>query len=411
MKITRLHIKNYRRFRDLELQLNGESVVLFGENGAGKSSVLEATSAVLSRMVRHLTHATLRGIEVKDVRLGADVASVDVEVEHSNTEYSWDTICKIHVLKTRQNSISIKLGHEILRHLKQGEYNLPIVVSYSVNRAVEDTPLDLNEKRQFSQLSTYDNSLTSGTDFRVFFEWYRYREDLENETKVQTKQLEYQDIQLHAVRTAIESFLPGFHNLRVIRNPLQLAIDKAGQTLEVNQLSDGEKCLFAMIGDLARRLALANPSLPNPLLGEGVCLIDEIELHLHPEWQREVIPRLRTTFPNVQFIISTHSPQVLGEVKDMNILKLEVVEEGVTVTPLPSFFGKDSNRILEDAFDSSLRNRAIKQQISELFQAIVEEQWEQVKTLHQGLVDQVGHDEPELVKADVLIRRKRSLGR
>lgn len=82
--------------------------------------------------------------------------------------------------------------------------------------------------------------------------------------------------------------------------------------LDVLQLSDGEKCTLALFGDIARRLAIANPSLDDPLQGDGVVLIDELELHMHTSWQRKVISMLKKTFPNIQFIITTHSPQILG---------------------------------------------------------------------------------------------------
>lgn len=118
----------------------------------------------------------------------------------------------------------------------------------------------------------------------------------------------FPDPHLEAVREALRQFLPEFDNLTVRRNPLRMEVEKNGERLTVNQLSDGEKCLIALIGDLARRLAIANPVLRNPLDGEGVVLIDEIDLHLHPKWQRLVVPKLRTVFPNCQFVISTHSP-------------------------------------------------------------------------------------------------------
>jgi predicted ATP-binding protein involved in virulence len=195
-----------------------------------------------------------------------------------------------------------------------------------------------------------------------------------------------------------------------MRNPHQFVINKGEKTLELNQLSDGEKCLLALVGDLARRLALANPNLENPVAGHGVVLIDEIELHLHPEWQRNIIPRLQATFPNIQFLLSTHSPQVLGEVQDMAIYQLQPAENGIRVTPHPTVYGKDSNRILEDVLGSVLRNREVKQQLSDLFEAITFGRWDEVRELHQHLIEQVGVDEPELVKADVLIRRLRSKG-
>ena len=92
-----------------------------------------------------------------------------------------------------------------------------------------------------------------------------------------------------------------------------MLVDKHGVSLDLSQLSDGERSFLAMICDLGRRLAMANPDrqvLSDPLHGAGVVLIDELELHLHPKWQREVRQKLRKTFPNIQFIATTHSMRV-----------------------------------------------------------------------------------------------------
>lgn len=141
------------------------------------------------------------------------------------------------------------------------------------------------------QLDGYDNALNQGIDFRRFFEWFRNREDAENESglpqdvldKLSTRidldnavlnaltaiMASSRDRQLTAVRTAISRFMPGFSNLRVRRKPrLHMSIDKNGQTLNVLQLSQGEKSLMALVGDIARRLAMMNPMLENPLNGE-----------------------------------------------------------------------------------------------------------------------------------------------
>ena len=110
--------------------------------------------------------------------------------------------------------------------------------------------------------------------------------------------------------------LPGFENLRVRRNPDRLMIAKNGVEYNISQLSGGEKCLLALVGDLAYRIAVANPNLSNPLAGTGIVLIDEIELHMCPAWQQCILSALRKTFPNIQFIITTHSPQVMNEIDD-----------------------------------------------------------------------------------------------
>lgn len=96
------------------------------------------------------------------------------------------------------------------------------------------------------------------------------------------------------------AMLPEFENIHISRKPrLAMVVEKEGINLNVSQLSDGEKCVLAMFGDFAKRLSLANPDMNNPLLGEGVVLIDEIELHMHPSWQRMILRVLRKTFPNI----------------------------------------------------------------------------------------------------------------
>jgi predicted ATP-binding protein involved in virulence len=89
-----------------------------------------------------------------------------------------------------------------------------------------------------------------------------------------------------------------------------------------NQLSQGEKSLI-LVGDIARRLAMMNPKLDNPLLGKGIILIDEIDMHLHPQWQRSIIQRLQTTFPNCQFILTTHSPLVISDTQNILVYDLD----------------------------------------------------------------------------------------
>ena len=129
-----------------------------------------------------------------------------------------------------------------------------------------------------------------------------------------------------SVRAAITAFLPELSGLRIDREEQKprLLAEKAGKTIVINQLSDGEKCLLALVGDLARRLALANPAGQKPLKGEGIILIDEIELHLHPRWQRNIVPSLEKTFSNCQFVITTHSPQVLGDAKNTAVYALNI---------------------------------------------------------------------------------------
>jgi predicted ATP-binding protein involved in virulence len=114
-----------------------------------------------------------------------------------------------------------------------------------------------------------------------------------------------------------------FTDLRVEEEPLRLLVNKNGVSLDLSQLSDGERSFLAIVCDLGKRLALANPELDDPLQGAGVVLIDELELHLHPRWQREVVEKLRSTFPHIQFIATTHSPFVIQSLMPGELISLD----------------------------------------------------------------------------------------
>jgi predicted ATP-binding protein involved in virulence len=127
----------------------------------------------------------------------------------------------------------------------------------------------------------------------------------------------------------MSELLEGFGDLRVEEDPLRLIVNKAGYPLDIAQLSDGERSFLAVVTDLCRRLTLANPGLDDPLQGEGVVLIDELELHLHPKWQRTVIEKLRSLFPRLQFIGTTHSPFVIQTLRkdELRLLDREILSE------------------------------------------------------------------------------------
>ena len=189
-----------------------------------------------------------------------------------------------------------------------------------------------------------------------------------------------------------------------------MVVSKDREELIVNQLSDGEKCTLAMIGDLARRMAIANPHMANPLDTEAVALIDEIELHLHPAWQRRITDALRETFPNTQFILSTHSPQVLSHLAPECVWLLERSRRGITATHPECAYGQTADRILEDIMDVAARPEAVERQLKELFLAIEEGRLDDASNRCKALGRELGTD-PDLVKAKSLIHRKRVLRR
>ncbi|NCS42609.1 MAG: AAA family ATPase [Microcystis aeruginosa BS11-05] len=426
MKIKSIKLINYRGAVSLNIDFHRQLNVFIGVNGAGKSTILDSLAIMLSWLVNRLknTNASGRKISETEINNGQWTAIIEITgVTEDSQEITWK------IVKTRTgyihagegsnfrqlNEYTQQIQRQITEH--QGQINLPLFVYYSVNRAVLDIPLKIKTKHQFDSLSAYENALTSGSDFRTFFEWFREREDLENENRkyreaeIKPEGFCFPDPQLEAVRETIERFLPDFTNLIVRRNPLRMEVTKKDKIVTVNQLSDGEKCLIAMLGDLARRMAIANPQNPDPLTGNGVIIIDEIDLHLHPQWQRFVVPKLLEVFPNCQFFISTHSPNIITHVQPESLHFMEQTEMGIKFHPVQESYGKNVDRILEDLMGlETTRPQEIAEALKDIYEQISHNQLEAAKNKINDLRAKIQND-PELIKAEVIIRRKEIIGK
>ncbi|MEH2366804.1 MAG: AAA family ATPase [Nostoc sp.] len=461
MKVKRLKMQSFRGIGDLTLEFyEAEPTVFIGINGVGKSSILDCLAILLSQLIGRIAsdqdkftpanqsinisgsqiniqgyiygnvnlysdnsnqsrsfgeqNSKIRDFSAQDITNGCEETYNEIQVLLDSLSVNWflkNTLKENSKnLNNYQHELKTVVEEIHSQWQKNPETNLPLAVYYRVNRAVVDISLDISKDYSFEQIDAYEQALNGiQISFSTFFQWFRTLEDLENEKRRDTSS--YRSQQLEAARQAIYSLIPYFSNLRVRRSPLRMTVQKQGQEFIINQLSDGEKCLLAMVGDLARRLAIANPSLSDPLQGSGVVLIDEIELHLHPKWQREIIPALTRTFPNCQFIVTTHSPQVISQVKPEGIYILEKTDEGVVAKRPKSSFGRDSNRILEDLMGVPARPQKIKESLLELFRLIDAGNIEGARKLRQQLANEIGADEPEFVKADVLIRRKEIINR
>jgi predicted ATP-binding protein involved in virulence len=517
MRITELSLTHYRGAESLHLELDPNLNVFIGVNGSGKSTVLDAVAIMLSWAVNRIKSvgASGRPISEADITNGFSSASIELSCTDCNQAIKW------RLAKTRKGHGSPEI-HSDLNKLsdftKQTQakiansnekISLPILIHYPVNRAVLDIPLKIRNKNSFSLLDTYSESLISGANFRIFFEWFREQEDQENELQKYIKDplnllelqkglidnlriegnflstalegesnsedvlrmqndwedhtarilkfmpdkgihylsefskitdisttsisrrmdilleikdsLKLQSIEetelnvirrgLQVVREALKTFLPEFTNFRIRRNPLRMEVDKNGRIMTINQLSDGEKCLVALVGDLARRIAIANPTKENPLEGNGIVLIDEIDLHLHPKWQRNIIPRLTEVFPNCQFIISTHSPHVINHVQPENIFLLDQTPEGIVASHPSKSYGNNVDRILEDLMGlETTRPDEVFQELRNIFSLIGSNSLSEAVDKIADLKKKIGTD-PEIVKAEVLLARKEIIGK
>ncbi|HEX8819255.1 MAG TPA: AAA family ATPase [Archangium sp.] len=407
MKVRRLDMTSFRGFRELTLEFTGPVTVLVGINGAGKTSILDCLAVLLSQVSSGILSRAAHGRRFydSDIQYGAPHTLNTVAAVFGEKLIRWSLA---HVRKGLPRNVSSTLTglKEIVSQVQEenalGRYQLPLAIYYPVNRA-PDVPSRIREHHDFGPLSAFDQALEGGgRNFRLFFEWFREREDLENEQRLRRTDYGYRDHQLETVRDAIETLVPGLWGLQMERAPQRMVVLKDGTDarLDVDQLSDGEKSLLALAGDLGRRLALANPSLEDPLSAEAVVLIDEIELHLHPGWQRMVVEQLQKTFPNCQFIVTTHSPQVLSQVPAESVILLDRFQRA----QLPAgTLGRDSNAILTEVMGVAERPQATADRLHEIAKMIDREELPAAREALDGLARQLGEQDSEVVRLRSLI--------
>ena len=416
MKINNLKVDNFRLFDDMKLQLNGKNTVIFGVNRTGKTSILKSINLLYANIINQIVNRKeLKqnlNIELDDIKYGKTQTKLEADFFIENQLISYNRTMIRKSGKRSQDLESLK----ILASIFQDKYmsdekqeNIPIFVNYGTNRLVLDIPIRIRTKHQFDIYAAFDKAIENRIDFRTFFEWFRNQEDYENECKVQNADLQFADKALDSVKKAMLVMLDGCTNLRVARKPrLEMKVDKNGVGLNVSQLSDGEKCTMALFGDLARRLTIANPNLDNPLLGEGVVLIDEIELHMHPFWQRNVVGKLRETFPNIQFIITTHSPIVLSEIDDeFNIYFLQNKEASSEVIEFKRLDGFDANYILEEFMGTKSMNSKTETLISDIYRLINGRLFEEAEEKVNHLKELTDATNKDVIRAGMLIKRGR----
>ncbi|MBF0402220.1 MAG: AAA family ATPase [Magnetococcales bacterium] len=436
MKLHTLTLANFRRFEQLEIPFEGASqMVIIGDNGAGKTAILEAIAKGLSWLVARINRKGGAGVLINDSEIlnGKAGASLSLTVQHQGEPYRW-SLAKIRKGRKEEDRAShLEPVTRLADHFRTALTNdpaatsLPLIAYYPVERGVLDIPLKIKSHHSFGQLDGFDNAMQNGVDFRRFFEWFREMEDVENENFVNfvkyfnefAKQSDSgqdhnvpaitvplpsraREEPLSSVRQAIHAFT-GFTGLRIHRRPrLQMMINKGKQSLEVGQLSQGEKALMALVGDIARRLVMMNPALHDPLQGEGIVLIDEVDLHLHPRWQQTILGQLAKTFPNLQFILTTHSPIVISQEPG---LRGFVLSDGA-LEPMGETYGLDVNLVLlQEMGAEAIRNPVVQSQLDALLDAIQDGKAESARQQLQALRQTLPADHLELAKAALLLRR------
>jgi predicted ATP-binding protein involved in virulence len=458
MKLAKIDITYFRCFQSLAVRLHPDINVIVGANGAGKSSILDAIAIALYELVaanggggksqRKMQEATLHAT---DIYIDSSVLNAFVrrnsfvQISAGVTDYypvedftgktpigneallEWTEHIEYRFPSTLiyENSKSERVS-ELHRYVKalwleigkspQALIPLPVVAYYRATRRMGGMP-ELGDifKLDLARDKAFVSALDAAANFTAMCQWFYLRENAELRANVNVQNGDSKEFaDLRAVRQALKLTIEGLERVYFDGSPPRLMVeirefDGSLRAFELAQLSDGYRNQLALVLDFARRLAQANPNWPNPLEAPGILMIDEIELHLHPRWQQQVIPALRAAFPNTQLIVSTHSPAVLTTVRREHIKLLGADHQFEQIPDDVGTFGADNSRVLAEVFGTYSRPQNIDtvQQLAEYWQAVEAEEHDtdQAKALRQELESALGTSDPDLLRADLRIKQ------
>lgn len=432
MKLESIHVHNFRRFKGPgTLDLHPELTVLAAVNGAGKTSLLDAVALLFGPFLTRIPKASGNNLTADDICMLHEknepftclraVSRAEVNAVSGSplaNPLSWDRVKRTDQTKTTLQLMDKSLAatpllgtHDLLlladyfiEHVGTSVL-FPVLAYYGTGRAILDVPERRRGfEKEFPRFTAYADCLNPRTNFRKLFEYFYFLEDLERREKVEQHDLDHQNPQLQAVRAAITSFLPEYTQPRTLLKPLRFMLKSVHDGVEYNieQLSDGYKTSLAMVMDIAIRMVEANPGNGvDALKSSGIVLIDEIELHLHPSWQQRIIKNLRDTFPNVQFICTTHSPQVLSTVPPESIRTISA--SGRIATTTCKTYGAESKRILEELMGVESRPPIHQDELRDFIRITDAGDWSSTHyhELRDLLVRSIGETDPVLIEADI----------
>ncbi|WP_437713108.1 AAA family ATPase [Sorangium sp. So ce448] len=429
MRIDEIRLLNFRAFERFALHLDPRLTVLVGRNGTGKTTVLEGLAVALgawlsffnaSRDDRPIPKSAARFVTTMHGGVPSTATCYPVRVEASGEtplgHVAWAR--ELRGADSRTTTGVTKSGREgpleATRFMPRGIEDaisgaepiaLPVLAYYGTGRLWHHKR-DRNPERAGlkSRLQGYRAALEAASDQKGFEAWMAWREEdrvqrLARAAEEGRPLSEVRSPELEGVSAAACACLEGARRIYYSANHQELRVDFLdGSSLPFGALSDGQRNLIAVAADIAWRATQLNPQLgaEAPARATGVVLIDEVDLHLHPAWQWHVLDDLLRAFPGIQFVVTTHSPQVMSAAPRGSVRLLDPDHQAHRVERIA---GKDTNTILEDILGAPSRLKETQDKLDELARLIDDGQLEAAKALLAELSSLLGEDDAQIVTA------------
>lgn len=433
MKIKKITLTNYRCFEEIEVDFHDNLAVLVGNNGSGKTSVLEAVAVALGTVFTGLDGLSGLSISKRDAHLKAFQmgGSEDIQTQYPVIIKAEGSLGKEKIEWTRSlnregGSTTVKDAKQLLdivkdyqKRLRAGDRDLvlPIIAYYGTGRLWDYHREKKSDTfKENTKTNGYVDSLDGTANIKLMMNWFRKKTiqtvqkkaiGLNSSPEVNAPYL--------AMATCFER-VTGYKDIKLLYNLDTNEIDcyyTDGDGLPMNiplsQMSDGYKSTISLIADIAYRMAVLNPQLGSSVLRDtdGVVLIDEIDLHLHPAWQHRILSDLREIFPKVQFVVTTHAPAVISSVKSENLVILknhEVMDTAVEI------YGNDANSILKGIMEVSERNPAIAELFDKFYFLLNNRQYDEAERILDEIDEQRGYHDTEAAADRVKLKLERIRG-
>ena len=407
MFLKQIEIENFKGHINCALKLKPGFNLLIGDNGMGKTSILEAISVALGGFIAGIDDVSSKHFTKDEVRISTMAMGdgsfhrqyetpvrVTCVADVDGKEYQW-TRRKNSVSASRSTveSSAIKKLAQKLSH--DPDAVLPILSYQSAAR----TWMQKKESSEnifstdFNRTVGYINCLEEASDSKSLLNWCAKMEQVEWQKGKKISEYE-------AVKAALSRFMSIMNEgevsqIQFDKQNSELSYVTENESLPIRFLSAGYQSVIWMVLDIAYRMAVLNPNLREKTSeASGIVLIDELDMHLHPKWQWKIIEALQTTFPNVQFIAATHSPILIASCKNGQLIRVEKDE----ITYATSGYGMEVNDVLCSTQHSKDIVDAVKEQLDAVYTLIESEKFDQAKSEIAALEQTLGDSHPELNK-------------
>lgn len=437
MKLKKVRITNYRCFKEADIDFDEHTTLIVGKNGAGKTAILDAVAVAISTFLLGIDGGVSRSISKDDARYEFHDLDGTVDPQHQfpvNIESTGDCLDNYNVkwvrsLNSESGNTTVKEARELTniskdtqKRIMTGDKSLilPLISYYGTGRlyAQKKEKKNIKSLTEFKRQVGYVDCMAAESNEKLMLNWFQIQ-TLKSLQEQQRTGIVEKPLLLKTVESAIcKCFerISGSKNADIMfdldTHRLVLNFESTDGSLQkfaMDEMSDGYKNTLSMIGDIAYRMAVLNPMLGDKVLEEtpGVVVIDEIDLHLHPQWQQTIISDLNTIFPKIQFIVGSHAPAVINSVAKEQIC---ILDNGGIYMPVAQTYGRDANSILREVMKVSERPTDIKQRMNLFYSYMDENNYKEADKVLTEIEAIVGTTDPDIAAARTSLDLEKILG-